>query len=483
MAIDGKQLADNTVKSGKVDTATGSIATINVGDAASDGSGDGVAFKNHQHAAPAAAPTQGIGGGNSAGNSGSLIHSNHDHAIRETGGQDLTVGAIPDGQVVIRSGTTLAGAGFAPGDVVGPASATDEAIARYDTTSGKLLQNSAPTINDIGELNMQSQKITSLLAGTTANDGVNLQQLQDAETGLDTKKECQLGTAATLTGWTASGSGIGKTLTSPTTATSNNDFDGVTASLNDRILVKDGPTGVDNGIYTLTQLADGAAASAILTRATDSDQDAEVTSGNYVFVIGGSTLANSGWIISTADPITVDTTAIAWVQFNGLAQVTAGDGLTKLGNVIDVVANADGSIVANANDVQVGVLATDAQHGVRGGGTQHATAIAAGASGFMTGADKTKLDGIETGAQVNFTNRQERVTTQSVVNADVALTDTLDFTPVSDASVLLLFNGVAAIQGVGEDYTISGTTITWLASTGTAPNMNTNDDLVAYYLS
>jgi hypothetical protein len=38
------------------------------------------------------------------------------------------------------------------GDVVGPASATDNAIARYDTTTGKLLQNSSVTIDDDGNM-------------------------------------------------------------------------------------------------------------------------------------------------------------------------------------------------------------------------------------------------------------------------------------------------------------------------------------------
>jgi hypothetical protein len=36
------------------------------------------------------------------------------------------------------------------GDVVGPSSATDNAIARYDTTTGKLIQNSVVTIGDTG---------------------------------------------------------------------------------------------------------------------------------------------------------------------------------------------------------------------------------------------------------------------------------------------------------------------------------------------
>jgi len=38
------------------------------------------------------------------------------------------------------------------GDVVGPASATDNAIARFDTTTGKLIQNSVVTISDAGQI-------------------------------------------------------------------------------------------------------------------------------------------------------------------------------------------------------------------------------------------------------------------------------------------------------------------------------------------
>jgi hypothetical protein len=42
--------------------------------------------------------------------------------------------------------------GGGTGDVVGPASATDNAIARFDLTTGKIIQNSALSINDSGEL-------------------------------------------------------------------------------------------------------------------------------------------------------------------------------------------------------------------------------------------------------------------------------------------------------------------------------------------
>ena len=38
------------------------------------------------------------------------------------------------------------------GDVVGPASATDNAVARFDTTTGKLIQNSVVTVGDTGQI-------------------------------------------------------------------------------------------------------------------------------------------------------------------------------------------------------------------------------------------------------------------------------------------------------------------------------------------
>ena len=46
----------------------------------------------------------------------------------------------------------IAGAGGGSGDVVGPASATDNAIARFDTTTGKLIQNALSTVDDTGNI-------------------------------------------------------------------------------------------------------------------------------------------------------------------------------------------------------------------------------------------------------------------------------------------------------------------------------------------
>ncbi len=46
------------------------------------------------------------------------------------------------------------GGGGGTGDVVGPASATDNAVARFDTTTGKLVQNSTVLISDAGQMTL-----------------------------------------------------------------------------------------------------------------------------------------------------------------------------------------------------------------------------------------------------------------------------------------------------------------------------------------
>jgi hypothetical protein len=70
----------------------------------------------------------------------------------------------PDQTVVLTAGTGISTSGTYPnftitntspslgGDVVGPASATDNAVARFDTTTGKLIQNSTITLDDNGNL-------------------------------------------------------------------------------------------------------------------------------------------------------------------------------------------------------------------------------------------------------------------------------------------------------------------------------------------
>ena len=72
-----------------------------------------------------------------------------------TGGVGLPEQTGNAGKYLYTDGTNLSwatggGGGGGTGDVTGPASATDNAVARFDSTTGKLIQNSVVTISDTG---------------------------------------------------------------------------------------------------------------------------------------------------------------------------------------------------------------------------------------------------------------------------------------------------------------------------------------------
>jgi len=73
------------------------------------------------------------------------------------------------GQALITDGSgNLSWSSAASGDVYGPASATDNAIARFDGTTGKLIQNSAVTIADDG---------ATVISVNTASDALRITQV------------------------------------------------------------------------------------------------------------------------------------------------------------------------------------------------------------------------------------------------------------------------------------------------------------------
>lgn len=63
------------------------------------------------------------------------------------------------------------GAGSGSGDVVGPASATDNALCRFDTTTGKLIQNSTATLSDAGVMATAELQLTTALDETYGGTG------------------------------------------------------------------------------------------------------------------------------------------------------------------------------------------------------------------------------------------------------------------------------------------------------------------------
>ena len=83
------------------------------------------------------------------------------------------------------------------GDVVGPGSATDDALARFDTTTGKLIQNSTATLSDAGTLTATAfsgpltGNVTGNVSGTAAT--------------VTTAAQPSITSVGTLTGFTSTG--------------------------------------------------------------------------------------------------------------------------------------------------------------------------------------------------------------------------------------------------------------------------------------
>ena len=75
---------------------------------------------------------------------------------------------VASGGTAVEWATDTAGTG----DVVGPGSATDDALARFDTTTGKLIQNSTATLSDAGTLTATafSGPITGAVTGNVAGN-------------------------------------------------------------------------------------------------------------------------------------------------------------------------------------------------------------------------------------------------------------------------------------------------------------------------
>lgn len=136
-------------------------------------------------------------------------------AIFDTKG-DLAVGTGADtaaklaaganGLVLVTDSTQATGLKWdsvaGTGDVIGPASATDNAISRFDSTTGKLIQNSAATVDDSGTVNIPTGQTYNIngVAHTHAGGGaVATDTIWDAKgdlaggTGADTAAKLTVG--------------------------------------------------------------------------------------------------------------------------------------------------------------------------------------------------------------------------------------------------------------------------------------------------
>lgn len=194
----------------------------------------------------------------------------------------------------------------ASGDVVGPGSSTDNALVRFDSTTGKLVQNSVGILDDSGNLTGIAALTTSgalTLNGGTAN-GVAY---------LNGSKVLTTGSALTFNG---------------TTLTAN------TLNLTNALGVAHGGTGATSAAGALTNLG-----------AYPASNPNGYASGTVTSVASGSGL--TGGTITTAGTLAIDTSVVSTLTGT---QTLTNKTLTSpiLGTAPDLSGSFRGNIVAVA---------------------------------------------------------------------------------------------------------------------------------------
>ena len=228
-----------------------------------------------------------------------------------------------------------------------------------------------------GVVDVWGARISNIGTPTQSSDAATKQYVDDVAQGLNIHDSCQAattGTLATATGGTITynngSSGVGATLT---TTGSYTTIDGVNVTtVGTRILVKNEANAAHNGIYTYTS-------STVITRATDFNTVPEVEAGDFVFITGGTTYDNTGWV-QTSAVTTIGTDNIEFAQFSGAGTYQAGTGLTLSGTTFNI-SNTTITAASYGNGDYVATFTVNAQGQLTAAANTAITANAANLTG------------------------------------------------------------------------------------------------------
>jgi hypothetical protein len=247
----------------------------------------------------------------------------------------VSVNAITLGSSTLNPGATTASIAGLTSLTTGVANVDNLTLDGNELSSTNTNGNISLNPNGAGVVDVNNSRISNITDPTGAQDAATKAYVDAVKQALDIKDSVRVATTANIT--ISSDLNVGDSI------------DGVTLADGDRVLVKNQSTGSQNGIYT---------AGSSPARATDANTNAEVTAGMFVFVEEGTTNADNGYVLTTNDTITLDSTSLTFTQFSGAGQVVAGDAISKSGNTLNV--NDDNiTLEVNSDNLRIkGITAT-----------------------------------------------------------------------------------------------------------------------------
>lgn len=126
-----------------------------------------------------------------------------------------------------------------------------------------------------------------------------IDRLSGINSGLAVKAPCRVATTANIT------------------LSGEQTIDGVAVVDGDRVLVKDQSTATQNGIYD--------ASTGSWSRSSDFDGNRDVLKGTQVWITDGTVNGNSIFFVTTSDPITIDSSSIAFSELETLLNAAPGN--------------------------------------------------------------------------------------------------------------------------------------------------------------
>jgi hypothetical protein len=403
-----------------------------------------------------------------------------------------------NGKVLATDGTNATWTTNGSGDVVGPASATDNAVARFDTTTGKLIQNSGVTIDD--------------------NSNINANALDDGYLNTAASGTLITLTSASVRRYTITGSG-GQTIKLPDATTlangavfqfDNNQSSGaITVNNNSNTLI----VSVPSGGFVLVNLLSNATAAGSWDRHDQAPANVSWSTNTFDYAGSITSATWNGNAVAINRGGTGQATASA--AFNALSPLTtAGDvlyggtsgagtrlGIGSAGQVLTVNAGATAPQWSTPTTGTVTAVSVNSANGFAGtssGGATPALTLSTSITGVLKG-NGTAISAATAGTDysagtsannsglVYSTTTTGALTTATGAQVATALGSTnITGSAANVTGVVLGANGGTGVANTGSTITVAGNlshagafTQTFTATANTALTLPTSGTLIS----